>query len=172
MSRRAWLAVLAIFAAALALRLVALDLRPPHHDEGVNGWFVEHMHRDHYYRYDPANYHGPSYFYVLWAARELFGFGILALRLPNALIGAALCLLPVALRRELGAFRCLAACALLACSPSLVYYARDAIHETLLAALGLVVAVGGFLGLVLPFLAPVMVGYVLFALHATAHRLS
>jgi hypothetical protein len=40
------------------------------------------------------------------------------------------------------------------------------------AVLGLVVAVGGFLGLVLPFLAPVMVGYLLFALHATARRLS
>jgi hypothetical protein len=39
------------------------------------------------------------------------------------------------------------------------------------AVLGSVAAVGGFLGLVLPFLAPVMVGYVLFALHATARRL-
>jgi hypothetical protein len=39
------------------------------------------------------------------------------------------------------------------------------------AVLGLVVAIGGFLGLVLPFLAPVMVGYVLFALHTTARRL-
>jgi hypothetical protein len=39
------------------------------------------------------------------------------------------------------------------------------------ALLGLVVAIGTVLGLVLPFLAPVMVGYVLFALHATARRL-
>jgi hypothetical protein len=39
------------------------------------------------------------------------------------------------------------------------------------AALGSVMAIGGFIGLVLPFLAPVMVGYVLFALHATARRL-
>jgi hypothetical protein len=39
------------------------------------------------------------------------------------------------------------------------------------AVLGSVAAIGGFLGLVLPFLAPVMVGYALFALHATARRL-
>lgn len=140
MSRRAWLVVLVVFVAAIAVRFIALDLRPPHHDEGVNGWFVEHMHRDGYYRYDPTNYHGPSYFYLLWAARELLGFGVWSLRVPAAAIGALLCLAPVLLRRRLGGARTVAACALLACSPSLVYYARYAIHETLLAALGLVVA--------------------------------
>jgi uncharacterized protein (TIGR03663 family) len=141
MSRRAWLAVLAVLVLAAILRLHALELRPPHHDEGVNGWFVERMHAAGYYRYDPTNYHGPSYFYLLWAARELLGFGLWQLRLPGALIGALLCVLPVVLRRQLGAPRTIAACALLATSPSLVYYARYAIHETLLAALGLIVAV-------------------------------
>jgi uncharacterized protein (TIGR03663 family) len=140
MSRRAWLAVLAVVTVAVIVRLYALELRPPHHDEGVNGWFVEHMHAQGYYRYDPTNYHGPSYFYLLWAARELFGFGLWQLRLPGALIGALACLAPLILRRQLGAARTVAACALLATSPSLVYYARYAIHETLLAALGLVVA--------------------------------
>jgi len=140
MSRRAWLAALAVLAIALIVRLYALELRPPHHDEGVNGWFVERMHADGYYRYDPTNYHGPTYFYLLWAAREALGFGLWQLRLPGALIGGLLCLAPVILRRRLGATRTLAACALLASSPSLVYYARYAIHETLLAALGLVVA--------------------------------
>lgn len=141
MSRRAWLAVLAILAAATIVRLHALDLRPPHHDEGVNGWFVEHMHTDGYYRYDPTNYHGPTYFYLLWAARELLGFGLWQLRIPGASIGALLCAAPLILRRRLGPTRTIAACALLATSPSLVYYARYAIHETLLAALGLVAVV-------------------------------
>jgi hypothetical protein len=39
-------------------------------------------------------------------------------------------------------------------------------------ALGLVVAVAGFLGLVLPIVAPLLVGYTLFALHVTAGRLA
>lgn len=141
MSRRAWFAVLAVFAVALAVRLWAIELRPPHHDEGVNGWFAERMRASGYYRYDPTNYHGPSYFYLLWAARELLGFGLWQLRLPGAVIGALACLAPVVLRHKLGAVRTVAACAVLASSPSLVYYARYAIHETLLAALGLVVAV-------------------------------
>jgi hypothetical protein len=38
-------------------------------------------------------------------------------------------------------------------------------------ALGLVIAIAVFLGLVLPFLGPVLVGYALFALHTTARRL-
>lgn len=141
MSRRAWLAVFAVLVIALFVRLYALELRPPHHDEGVNGWFVEHMHRDGYYRYDPSNYHGPTYFYLLWAAREALGFGLWQLRLPAALIGALMCIVPLVVRRRLGGGRTLAACALLATSPSLIYYARYAIHETLLAALGLVVMV-------------------------------
>jgi uncharacterized protein (TIGR03663 family) len=140
MSRRAWLAALAVLVLAVVVRCYALELRPPHHDEGVNGWFVERMHADGYYRYDPANYHGPTYFYLLWAARELLGFGLWQLRLPGALVGALLCAAPLILRRRLGAGRAVAACGLLATSPSLVYYARDAIHESLLAALGLVVA--------------------------------
>lgn len=141
MDRRAWLAAIAILAVAVVVRLHALELRPPHHDEGVNGWFVEHMHTDGYYRYDPTNYHGPIYFYLLWAAREVLGFGLWQLRLPGALIGALLCAAPLVLRQRLGSTRALAACALLATSPSLVYYARYAIHETALAALGLLVAV-------------------------------
>src|SRR5690349_11661146 len=38
--RTAWLATLAV---AAALRLAWLAARPPHHDEGVNGFLVERM---------------------------------------------------------------------------------------------------------------------------------
>ena len=138
--RARWLGVLGIVVVAGLLRLWHLELRPPHHDEGVNGWFVERMLTSGAYTYDPANYHGPTYFYLLAASRALFGFGLWQLRLPGALIGVALCLVPLLARRRLGWGAALAACALLATSPTLVYYARDAIHETLFAGLGLVVA--------------------------------
>jgi hypothetical protein len=99
MSRRAQvlLVLLALIALCASLRLVALEHRPPHHDEGVNGWFVEKIQTDGYYAYDPSNYHGPSYFYLLTAARETLGFGLWQLRLPGALVGIALCLLPLGL---------------------------------------------------------------------------
>jgi uncharacterized protein (TIGR03663 family) len=141
MPRRRHLVALALIVVlAAGLRLVALERRPPHHDEGVNGWFVEKIARDGYYSYDPTNYHGPSYFYLLTASREVFGFGLWQLRLPGALIGLGMCLLPLLLRRRVGWGPALTACALLATSPTLVYYSRYAIHETLLAALGLLVA--------------------------------
>src|SRR4051794_24221506 len=62
-----------IVAFALALRLAWLGMKPPHFDEGVNGWFVDQMTRQGYYHYDPGNYHGPFHFYVLFLAQTLFG---------------------------------------------------------------------------------------------------
>ncbi len=137
-SRRAIaILVLLVVAVAALLRLYQLELRPPHHDEGVNGWFVEHMQRNGYYTYDPANYHGPVYFYLLAGARRVLGFGLWQLRITGALIGLLACFLPLLLRRRIGWPAALASCAVLAVSPTLVYFARYAIHETLLAALGL-----------------------------------
>ncbi len=141
MTRRSWLVLSGLIALAFGLRLAFLSLRPPHHDEGVNGWFIEQMLAKGYYAYDPRNYHGPSYFYLLAAVRELCGFGLWQLRLPTALIGGLLCLAPLALRRRLGVPTALAAAAVLATSPTLVYFARYAIHETLLVALLLVLVI-------------------------------
>lgn len=132
--------MIGVLAAAAALRLLALELRPPHHDEGVNGWFTEKVVKQGHYVYDPSNYHGPSYFYLLALVRDSLGYGLWQLRLPGALIGIALCFTPLLLRRQMGWRPALLACALLATSPTLVYYARYAIHETLLVALGLLVA--------------------------------
>ena len=55
--------------------ILRLDLKPFHHDEGVNGWFLLNLVRPpHRYRYDPANYHGPTLYFlgigelgVVWA---------------------------------------------------------------------------------------------------------
>jgi uncharacterized protein (TIGR03663 family) len=133
-------AIVVLVAAAAWLRLWNLELRPPHHDEGVNGWFTENILRDGYYKYDPENYHGPLYFYLIAGARKLLGFGLWELRLPGVLIGIAACFVPLVIRRRIGWPAALAACAVLATSPTLVYYARYAIHETLLAAFGLLAA--------------------------------
>ncbi len=51
-----------IVAFALALRLLWLGMKPPHFDEGVNGWFVDQMTKDGFFSYDPTNYHGPFHF--------------------------------------------------------------------------------------------------------------
>lgn len=132
---RSFLALVVVLAVAAALRLPSLDRRPPHHDEGVNGSLAAEVERTGVYRYDAENFHGPLYFYALAAARPA---DLTELRLPTALVGIAMCALPFLLR--IGARRALAMGLLLATSPLLVYFARFAIHETLLVALTLAFA--------------------------------
>ena len=54
-----------ILALAAFLRFFLLGIKPPHFDEGINGWFVDQVMKNGFYRYDPTNYHGPLHFYVL-----------------------------------------------------------------------------------------------------------
>ena len=133
--RRFAIVAIGVLAFAAALRLFGLGARPPHHDEGVNGFFVERMLLSHgYYAYDPHNFHGPLPFYLFYWFRRMCGFGIVPLRAAVALVGVAACAVPLVGRRRLGSATALAVAALLATSPSLVYFARDAIHETPLVA--------------------------------------
>lgn len=126
--------VLAATLIGALLRLWALDARPIHHDEAVN-WFLFYGVRGQgYYDYDPSNFHGPLHFLVGALVQGWFGDGLTTLRLPTALLGAALPPLVWLLRRQLGPAGTVAAAWLLATSPTLVYYARDAIHETWLVA--------------------------------------
>ncbi|MES1240943.1 MAG: flippase activity-associated protein Agl23, partial [Acidobacteriota bacterium] len=67
----------------------------------------------------------------------LLGMSETVLRLPVMLASSAMVLLLLPLRRRLGRSGVTAAAWLLAVSPSLVYYGRDLIHETYLAALTL-----------------------------------
>src|ERR1051326_7731923 len=62
-----------IVALAAFLRFFLLGIKPPHFDEGINGWFVDQLVKTGFYRYDPTNYHGPLHFYVLMLSQTLFG---------------------------------------------------------------------------------------------------
>ena len=78
-----------ILGLAAALRILFLGIKPPHFDEGINGWFIDQMVKNGFYRYDPTNYHGPLHFYVLFLAQTLFGRNILALRVPVVFVSIA-----------------------------------------------------------------------------------
>jgi uncharacterized protein (TIGR03663 family) len=144
-----WIASLSILAVAAFLRLYYLDLKPFHHDEGVNGFFLTTLYRDGVYHYDPTNYHGPTlyYFALLITKLKAFLFGesglsTVAVRLVPALFGIATVWLALRLRRHIGTIGALAAAALIALSPGHVYVSRYFIHEAqfVFFALGLVVA--------------------------------
>src|ERR1700756_2959938 len=68
-----------ILGCAVVLRFLLLGIKPPHFDEGINGWFVDQMVKTGFYRYDPTNYHGPLHFYVLLLFQTLLGRNIYSL---------------------------------------------------------------------------------------------
>ena len=144
-SRDTWLAAcIAILAGAILLRLIAVDLKPLHHDEGVNGFFLTSLVRPpHFYRYDPTNYHGPSLYYLAWLSSAVLGVNTFAIRFVPAVFGLVTVALLAGQRARLGALGSLAAAALLALSPGAVFQSRYFIHESLLvcSTVGLVFAV-------------------------------
>src|SRR6266436_6084683 len=78
-----------IIGLAAFLRFFLLAIKPPHFDEGINGWFVDQVIKNGFYRYDPTNYHGPLHFYVLLLFQSLFGRNVWALRMPVVLVSIA-----------------------------------------------------------------------------------
>ena len=119
-----------ILALAAALRVTLLDIKPPHFDEGVNGWFADQMTRSGFFRYDPTNYHGPLHFYALFLSQTLFGRNLWALRLP-AVIASLLAVWSILRFREpFGATAARIAALAMALSPAYVFYGRYSIHES------------------------------------------
>jgi uncharacterized protein (TIGR03663 family) len=132
-SRWPWPDVL-ILVLALVLRVVALDVKPPHFDEGVNGWFADRITESGFYSYDPTNYHGPLHMYAVFVAQKLLGRDIVALRLPAVFASLIAVWLMLRFGRFVGTNVARWAAAAMAVSPACVFYARYSIHESELLA--------------------------------------
>lgn len=140
--RCGWLDLLILVLAA-GLRLWALDLKPAHFDEGVNGYFVDEMTKTGVYHYDPTNFHGPLHFYILFVMQTLLGRDVWVLRLPLALAGVAcVALVLFGFRRHFSSATCRFAALAMAVSPGFVFYSRYAIHETWLVLFLIVMTLG------------------------------
>ncbi|MFV0388512.1 MAG: flippase activity-associated protein Agl23 [Pyrinomonadaceae bacterium] len=116
---------------AFLLRFIALDLRPFHHDEGVNGFFMKRLFKEGVYQYDPANYHGPDLYYFALAVSNVFGLNSWSVRATVAIFGVLTVVLVFYLRRYIGTYGSLFAAFLLAISPGMVFISRYFIHEML-----------------------------------------
>jgi len=132
---------LAIVGLAAVLRLLDLGATPMHNDEGVNGFFVTRLVRQGEWVYDPANYHGPTLFYLALVAEILFGLTTEAMRLVPAIFGIGVVALALGLRPFIGSIAALVAAALLALSPGMAYISRYFIHEMLLVFFTLAIVV-------------------------------
>lgn len=128
MSIRSVLPILSVLLLIFA-RFYDLGIRPPHHDEAVNGWFVDGLFRDGFYRYDPQNYHGPVYFYLLALSEMLFGRSVESLRYVTVFFGGLLTFTPLLFKKWIGERASWIAVVALAVSPAVVFYSRYAIHE-------------------------------------------
>jgi uncharacterized protein (TIGR03663 family) len=132
-----------IIALAAFLRFFLLGIKPPHFDEGINGWFVDQLVKNGFYRYDPTNYHGPLHFYILFLSQTLFGRNVWALRLPVVLVSIACVWLTLKYELFVGRNVSRMAALAMAVSPGFVFYGRYSIHEvwlvlfTMLFVLGL-----------------------------------
>lgn len=128
-----------ITALAAFLRFFELTLKPFHHDEGVNGFFLTTLFRDGVYRYDPANYHGPTLYYISLAFSKVFGLETGTVRASMAIFGVLTVVLVFFLRRYIGSIGSLAAGLFLALSPGMVFISRYFIHEIFFVFLSLAI---------------------------------
>src|SRR5437588_6200633 len=118
-----------IIGLAAFLRFFLLGMKPPHFDEGINGWFVDQMVKNGFYKYDPTNYHGPLHFYVLLLSQTLFGRNLWALRLPVVLVSLACVWLTLKFEAFVPKPVSRLAALAMAVSPGFVFYGRYSIHE-------------------------------------------
>ena len=120
---RTLLILLGIAAVALVLRVVDLDARAMHHDESLHAKYAWDLAEGRGYEHNPLM-HGPLLFHTVAGVFVVAGDSEVASRLPMALAGAVLVLVPLLLRRWLGDIGVIVAGALIAFSPVLLYYSR------------------------------------------------
>jgi len=134
----------AIIGLAALLRIFWLDIKPPHFDEGINGWFVDRMVQHGFYNYDPTNYHGPLHFYILFVSQTLFGRNLWALRMPVVLASIGAVWMTLKFEPFFGRTLCRLAALTMAVSPGFVFYGRYAIHEIWLVNFSMLFILGLF----------------------------
>lgn len=123
---------------ALGLRGWQLERRPMHHDEANQAVRAGRILDAGEYRYDLKDHHGPTLYYLtlpvawLFHERDLAGLSATTVRLVPLIFGVGVILLLGLLHKGLGWGTVLCSATLTALSPSLVYYDRFYIQESVL----------------------------------------
>ncbi len=123
---------------SLTLRLQNLEERPIHADEATGARILAGQLAGEDYQFDPQHFHGPLLSLSsqpIARSRSETSWSELStttLRLSTVIAGLLVVFTPLLWRRSIGPWGALAAAALLASSPLMVYYNRMYIHESLL----------------------------------------
>ncbi len=135
---------------ALWLRFDSLAARPFHADEATGARIAAGRLEGEGARFDPSHFHGPLLGDLAVLACRLAGqdsweaMSKGVLRVPVAVAGVLMVLVPFLFVRVVGVFAAALAALCLATSPLLVYYSRMFIHEILLTLCGMVALVALF----------------------------
>ena len=121
-----------LFFGALIMRLWDLGARAVHHDESLHGFFAWQIFNGNGYEHNPLM-HGMFLFHSVAASFFLFGDSDFTLRLPMAIFGSGLVLMPLLLRSRLGQVGALAAAVMLTFSPAMLYFSRFARNDIFMA---------------------------------------
>ncbi|MBI20902.1 MAG: hypothetical protein CL780_01480 [Chloroflexi bacterium] len=122
---------LGLFILGSFLRLFELGHRAIHHDESLHGYFSYRLYNGEPYSHNPLM-HGMFLFHLLAGSFFMFGDNDFTLRLPIALIGSLLILLPYFFRNIIGGYSSFVISLLITFSPSLVYFSRFARNDILI----------------------------------------
>ena len=124
---------------ALVMRLWDLGFRAMHHDESLHAFYAWNLSSGQGYQHNPMM-HGPFQIEASAAVFRMFGDGDFTARIPYVFAGTVLVLLPLLLRRRLGRTGALIVSAMLAFSPTMLYFSRFARNDIIMAVwtLGLV----------------------------------
>lgn len=157
---RQWGPCVLVFLVGAVLRFWQLGEKPLHHDESLHAYYsLQLMHNIENwascfnpavqcYHYDPI-LHGPFQFHAIalvyqisqWLAVPDHGINTTTVRIAAATLGSLIVFLPYFLRPYLGRLGSLLACALLAISPSMVYFSRFAREDIYMAFFTLLLVV-------------------------------
>lgn len=115
-----------IVISGLLLRWLQLDLRPVHHDESLHSMYGRYFYDfpdAQFYKYDPMM-HGPTIYNVMRVAYSTFHSTTWGARAFICLFGSALMISPLLFRAHLSARATVALTAIIALSPSMIYWSR------------------------------------------------
>ncbi|MBN4064219.1 TIGR03663 family protein [Dehalococcoides mccartyi] len=114
------------------MRLYDLGGRAVHHDESLHGYFAYQLFNGGGYDHNPLM-HGMFLFHSISTSFFLVGDSEFSLRLPMALFGTVLVLVPLILKPRIGQVGALVAGGMLAFSPTILYYSRFARNDIYMA---------------------------------------
>ena len=137
--RLEWIFLLIALAAA-GMRLWELDGRVMHYDEAIHLHFAWKLARGMEFAHSPWM-HGPLQIELVAATLKFLGDTDFLARLPYALFGVVLVVLPYFLRGLIGDKGAVCAAVILACSPSLLYFSRFGRNDILMAVWALLLLI-------------------------------